>query len=152
MKLSPNFTYNEAIRSNTAREKGIDNTPSIKETIAITITANEMQCVRSVLGDMVITPSSWYRSIELNRELGSKDTSDHILGKAVDFTVDGLTNREAFDLILDSNVAYKQMILEYEFEPNGWIHISFPQIGEQAERENLTASRNKNGKTIYTKV
>lgn len=152
MKLSQNFSYEEAVRSNTAQQKVIDNTPSTKEVIAITITASEMQGVRSILGDRVITPSSWYRSLELNRALGSKDTSDHILGKAVDFTVDGLTNREAFDLITDSNVAYKQLILEYEFERNGWIHISFPEIGEQAKRENLIASRNANGKTIYTKV
>ena len=152
MHISKNFTHREAIRSKTAQKHGIDNEPSKGVLIEIVHTSISMQAVRSALGDRSVRPSSWYRSIELNRKLGSSDNSDHIEGKAVDFTVEGLTNREAFNIIRNSGIEYKQLILEFEDRDNGgWLHISFPMIGKHSARQNLIATA-VNGETIYTEV
>jgi len=152
MKISNNFTLYEATRSSTAAKHGISNKPNDEALIEIVHTAMSMQAVRSALGDRVISPSSWYRSLELNRAIDSDDHSDHVQGKAVDFTVQGLTTREAFNIIRNSGIAYKQLILEFEErDSGGWLHISFPKIGQYSKRQNLIATR-VNDETIYTEV
>ena len=76
--------------------------------------------------DKPIRNSSGYRSEELCVAIGSKKTSQHALGMAVDMEIPSESNLKVA-LWLQNNVDYDQLILEYYTgEANsGWIHVSF---------------------------
>ena len=76
--------------------------------------------------DKPIRISSGYRSEELCVAIGSKKTSQHALGMAVDMEIPSESNLKVA-LWLQNNVDYDQLILEYYTgEANsGWIHVSF---------------------------
>ena len=83
--------------------------------------------VREVLNvPMRITSGVRYEA--LNKFVGGASNSDHIKLLAIDFVPVNLTLKKAFDKIRNSNLDYKQLILE----KGTWIHIS---IGEK--RDNL---------------
>ena len=69
--------------------------------------------------------SSGYRSEELCVAIGSKKTSQHALGMAVDMEIPSESNLKVA-LWLQNNVDFDQLILEYYTgEANsGWIHVS----------------------------
>ena len=68
---------------------------------------------------------SGYRSQALNDALpGSSKTSDHMKANALDFDVQGFSNRQTYQLIRNSTLSYKQLILEGRGSSN-WVHISF---------------------------
>jgi zinc D-Ala-D-Ala carboxypeptidase len=91
----------------------------------IIFTASKMERIRALI-QAPITISSWYRCEDLNHALGSKPTSQHIKGEAVDFiapkygTPLAVTRKIAayWDLI-----KFDQLILEHT-----WVHISFQSI------------------------
>ena len=79
--------------------------------------------------DKPITITSGYRSEELCEAIGSKKTSQHTKGQAVDFEISGVSNLEVA-LWISNNCDFDQLILEYwNSEDNdsnsGWIHVSF---------------------------
>lgn len=135
-KLSQYFTYGEAIFSQTAARLGIDNTPGPEALARIKETATRMDEVRLALGVPVIV-SSWYRCLALNRAIGSKDSSSHTRGEAVDFKAPQFgTPSEIFSFFMRGRVivGYDQLILEYpKSATGGWVHISFtPDPRQQA--------------------
>jgi len=120
--LSPHFTLQELVRSDTAARLGIDNTPPELVREQLQRTALALEAVRVRLGGAPITISSGYRSLALNRALRSKDTSQHVLGQAVDFIAPRFGSpRAVVDALKDSEVPYDQLILEF----GRWVHISF---------------------------
>jgi hypothetical protein len=73
-----------------------------------------------------ITIKSGYRSLALNRAIGSKDTSQHIKGQAADFIAPRFgTPLEIVTALRDSGIAYDQLILEFAGKGRGWVHVSF---------------------------
>ena len=120
--LSPHFSLAEAIHSETAARKGIDNTPREVDIFTMRNTAERMEQVRILLG-VPITVSSWYRSPEVNAAIGSKSTSQHIKGEAVDFIApsfgDPVTICKKLIPFIES-LRIDQLILEHT-----WVHISF---------------------------
>ena len=73
------------------------------------------------------SPNSGFQSLALNRLLGSKDTSQHVLGQAVDMKVPTINNFELMEFI-SSNLNFDQVILEFynEDDPkSGWVHVSY---------------------------
>ncbi len=67
---------------------------------------------------------------------GSKKTSQHALGCAVDFEINGVANiKVAYWLV--NNVDFDQCILEY-YKPDdgqaGWIHVSYNEKGENRKQ------------------
>ena len=76
--------------------------------------------------DKPITITSGYRSPQLSEAIGSKSTSQHCKGQAVDFEIAGVSNLQVA-LWIDNNCDFDQLILEYYTgEANsGWIHCSF---------------------------
>jgi hypothetical protein len=122
LKLSSHFELSEFTVSQTAARLGIDNTPPPYAIEHLKRTAQWLEGVRILLG-VPITISSGYRCLELNRAIGSKDTSQHVLGQAADFTAPGFGSpRHVIDRIIDAKMEFDQLILEYP--PNGWIHVS----------------------------
>jgi hypothetical protein len=143
MKLSEHFSLNEFTASETALRKGIDNIPGPAVTEKLRMLAATLEQVRSLLGNNSIRISSGYRSLALNRAIGSGDLSAHVLGYAVDFTCPGFgTPKEIANKIAQSPIKFDQLIYE-----GTWIHLS---IDPRNRREVLTAHFGK-GKTSYTK-
>lgn len=127
MRLSPNFTLAEAVKSQTASRQRIDNTPSALALIYIRKVA---LCILQPVRDhymVPISPLSWYRSPRLNAAIGSKPTSQHIKGQAVDFEVPGAANIDVARWI-ETYLDFDQLILEF-WRPDdpsaGWIHCSY---------------------------
>lgn len=139
MKLSPHFTLEEFIRSQTAARWGIDNTPNETVKANLLKTAELMEDVRRVCGAPIII-SSGYRCQELNRKIGGSMNSQHVTGHAADFNVRGRTIDETMQLIIASDIDYDQLIAEY----NSWVHISW---SDKPRRQTLEIDRE--GTRVY---
>ena len=127
MQLSKHFTLEEMEKSQTATRKGIKNKAGSGEIKNLGDLCYEVLEPVRVKFDKPVTITSGYRSPELSEAIGSKATSQHCLGQAVDFEIAGVSNLEVA-LWLTNNVNFDQCILEFwkEGEPNsGWIHVSF---------------------------
>lgn len=123
MKLSPHFSLEELTHSDTATRLGIDNTATVEVIDNLTFLAGELEHVRTILGHPMLI-SSGFRCHALNDHLGSKRTSSHTKGLAVDFICPSFGNpRSVCDAIIMANVNYDQVILEYD----RWVHLSFKQ-------------------------
>jgi hypothetical protein len=122
--ISKYFSWTEVTASDTAARLGIDNTllsPRTKE--AASITAAHMDIVREFLGHPIHV-NSWYRCLELNSVIGSKATSQHPKGEAVDFICPAFgTPAQICAAILASNLDFDQLIMEHT-----WVHISFSSM------------------------
>lgn len=119
-KLSPHFTLGEFVRSQTAARHGIDNSPSEEVYKNLMSTAAFMEEVRRIVA-APITISSGYRCPELNIKIGGSPRSQHVTGRAVDFTAQGQTPRQTVNKIIASNLDYDQLILEFD----QWVHVSW---------------------------
>ena len=127
MQLSEQFSLGELTKSHTAERKGIENVPTEQEQQSLALVCeNILEPVRAHY-EMPIIPSSGYRALELNREIGSKDTSQHVKGEAVDYEIAGVPNMDLAKWIM-KNLDYDQLILEFykTEDPNsGWVHCSY---------------------------
>ena len=121
MKLSPHFTLEELTQSNTATRLGIDNTPTVEIIDNLTFLAKELENVRTLLSHPMLI-NSGFRCYALNDHLGSKRTSSHCKGLAVDFISPSFGNpRSVVEAIILANINYDQVILEFD----RWVHLSF---------------------------
>lgn len=128
IKLSENFWLSEFVKSGTADRRGIDNWPESDEIIDnLKRLCDEILQPLRYAFETPIYVSSGYRCLELNRAIGSKDTSQHTKGQAVDFEIAGIPNKEVAEFIRD-NFQFDQLILEFWYEEDansGWIHCSY---------------------------
>ena len=127
MGISKNFTLEEFIKSTTAKNKKIDNTPGDTEIFYINKLVEQLQRIRDRYGKPIII-SSGYRCDKLNRAVGGAKNSDHIFGAAADIhSVEDTyeANKELWDVIMEmyteGELALRQIIDEYKLD---WIHIS----------------------------
>ena len=126
MQLSKHFKLEEFEKSSTAIRLNIKNKAGSGEIKNLTDLCYEvLEPVRAKF-DKPIIITSGYRSPELCEAIGSKATSQHTKGQAVDFEIAGVNNL-AIGLWLTNNVNFDQCILEfYTGEANsGWIHVSY---------------------------
>ena len=133
MRLTEHFSLEELTASDTAARLGIDNTPSAEILATLKATAQRMEHVRLILGHP-IEVTSGYRCAAVNRAIGSKDTSAHVLGHAVDFRCPGFGTPLAVARALAGYVdelEFDQLIHEFR----RWVHISFHP---HARRQRLT--------------
>ena len=153
MMLSKNLSLGEFTRSQTAKRKGIDNTPNKEHLEAAKMLAeNIFQPIRDCFA-VPIFISSGYRSDALNEAIGGSKTSQHSKGEAIDIDMDhrnGPKNEEIFHYIRE-NLPFDQLIWEFgNNERPDWVHVSYNSAGEQ-RGQILTAKRNSSGKVYYTK-
>jgi len=149
MKLSPHFSLEELVKSQTAVRKGIPNQPSEAHTEALRhLCMNILEPVRTQYS-IPYSPSSGYRSPELCIAIGSSVSSQHAKGEAADFEVPSISNLEVAGWIA-GNLDFDQLILEhYEGGNTGWIHCSYKIEGNR--KEVLTYDRkNKYRKGLIT--
>ncbi len=117
--LSPHFTLEELVASQTAARKGIDNTPPPAVVERLRDTALRMEHVRALVGP--ISVSSGYRCPRLNRAIGGAKASAHLTGYAVDFNAWRFGSPLAVcRAIVASDIAFDQII-----EEGTWVHLSF---------------------------
>ncbi len=128
-QLSEHFTLEELVRSASAEQRGLDNTPSSAVVDALRRSAASLEQVRHALGDQALRVTSRYRSVQVNKAVGGAVNSAHCLGYAIDFLHPSLTPYEVCRQLLASGIAYDQLIHEF----GSWTHISFdPQMRRQA--------------------
>lgn len=117
------FTVSELIRSDTAQQKGIDNTPPPAIKVKLTSLINNLLDPIREAWDGPISVNSGYRCPVLNKAVGGVLTSQHQKGEAADITVGSPElNQQLFDLIANGDFDFDQLIDESHYS---WIHISF---------------------------
>lgn len=153
-RLTTNFTLEELIVSPTAKRLGLSNVPSA-EHIANMKYVCEMilEPVRAHFGKPVKINSS-YRAPLVNKAVGGSTTSQHSNGEAVDFEIEGVSNKAVADWVAD-NLEFDQVILEFysarDGANSGWVHASIKRRGGN-RKQRLIATKSKSGGTVYTPV
>jgi len=146
--MTQSFSIRELTYSDTAIRLGIDNTPTDE------ILKNLQNVIQFILEpisnnfDSQIMITSGYRSPALCQAIGSKPTSQHTLGMAVDFEILGTPNKEVSDWIVN-HLDFDQCILEFwkPEQPNsGWVHCSYKT---SANRKMYLKAYSANGRTVY---
>lgn len=110
------------------QHRELDNAPPPEVVATLRTTAAQMETVRRLLGDRVISVSSGYRCPTLNRAVGGAATSAHLTGHAVDFNCYGFGDPLSVCAALaNAELAYDQLI-----EEGSWVHLSFdPRLRRQ---------------------
>ena len=147
--ISKHITYAEAIHSNTAKRKGIDNTPNPTQLENMKITAEKVfEPLRSWVGGP-IKVNSFFRSPELNTAIGGVPSSQHCKGQAIDIDdVYGIkSNADMYNWIKE-NLDFDQMIWEFgtDTQPN-WVHISY--VSKEDNRNKCLKAYKENRQTKY---
>lgn len=136
MILSKHFKLEEFTRSQIAARNNLANIPGSGEVKNLENICYEiLEPVRAKF-DKPVTINSGFRSLEVNRKLGSSDSSQHTKGQAVDFEIAGVANIQvAYWLV--SNVDFDQCILEF-YKPEdgaaGWVHVSYNEKGSNRKQ------------------
>lgn len=153
MQISKHLSLAEVSRSETAKRRGISNTPSGEHLENFKkLAENIFEPIREHFG-VPIHISSGYRSKELNAAIGGSATSQHCSGEAIDIDMDGsasgVTNAQVFNFIKD-NLQFDQLIWEFGSNSNpDWVHVSYETTGKQ--RKQILKAVKSNGKTAYEK-
>ena len=151
--ISKHISYNEAVRSNTALRRGIENIPNDDQLHFMEIIAEKIfEPLREWVGGP-IKVNSFFRSSELNESIGGSKTSQHCKGQAIDLddVYGGKTNAEMYTWIKEI-LNFDQMIWEFgtDMNPN-WVHISY--VSEEDNRNRcLKAYKDEYNKTKYKTI
>ena len=148
MKLSPNFSLAEMIKSDTALRLDMENEPDDDHIDNLTaLCENVLQKVRDHFGKGVKV-NSGFRHPDVNAKVGGSKTSDHCKGMAADIEIPGVANADLAEWIVE-NCEFRQVILEF-YTPgvpdSGWVHVSYNP--DDNKKQVLTAMK-ENGKTVY---
>jgi zinc D-Ala-D-Ala carboxypeptidase len=146
MQLSKHFKLSEMEKSMTATRLGIENKAGSGEIKNLTDLCYEvLEPVRAKF-DKPIYISSGYRSEALCEAIGSKKTSQHTKGEAVDFEIIGESNL-AVALWLTNNTDFDQCILEYYTgeQNSGWIHVSYKEGSNRKQVLTFDGKKYTNG-------
>lgn len=130
------FTLAELLRSDTAKKKNIDNTPSwdVVEHLG-ELVEQFLDPLRAAYG-MPIRVSSGYRCEKLNKAVGGAATSVHMLGYAADLQVSGSFNKFR-DFVVEwakkTGAKFDQILVESDKKTGAkWIHVGlYNNSGQQ---------------------
>jgi len=128
-RISKHISYKEAVGSNYAKQKGINNKPNEEQVENMKLLAKEVFEPLREWVDAPIKVNSMFRSLELNTALKGSKTSSHMKGEAMDITSMACgkenckSNLDMFHWIKD-NLEFDQLIWEFGSEPK-WLHVSY---------------------------
>ena len=157
-KISEHITWDEAIGSDTATKKGIDNTPTPEVVGVMKETAERLFEPVRRFWKIPIAVISLYRSPKTDKALkddkgklykSAKKVSQHTKGQAIDIDAHvygNISNRQIFEYFLNELV-FDQLIWEFgnDQEPD-WVHVSYvPNPRMQV----LKSLKGKNGEVRY---
>jgi hypothetical protein len=127
--VSAHFSLDEVTNSQTAARLGINNDLPLELMQNVKKAALGMELVRLALNSNMCIVSSWYRCDALNAAVGSKPTSAHRTGMAIDFTCPTAgTPAQIVAALIKSAVPFQQIIHEFD----SWVHIAFNGDDRQA--------------------
>ena len=136
MQLSKHFKLSEFTKSQIAARHGLKNLPGAGEVKNLENVCYEvLEPVRAKFEKPVLITSG-FRSLEVNRILGSSDGSQHCKGQAVDFEIGGIPNIKVAYWI-QANCDFDQLILEYyqpDVDQSGWVHVSYNEKGSNRKK------------------
>ena len=157
--LSDHVSVATFIKSSSATADGIDNSlPDELEQAAKDYCVNCFEKVRVVLGNQKINIHSGFRCETLNTALKGSPTSDHMKANAMDFDcLDRYTFPQAFKLILQSDLKWKQFMLEgvtAAHPKGGWLHIAYDTnlTDEQQKMDIKVVKFDEQGNPHYQEV
>lgn len=142
MNLSDHFTLDEMTYTD---HREFDNTPNEAEIENLKRTAALMEQVRTLLGAKPVHINSAFRSKQVNDAVGSKDSSQHRIGCAVDFRHPELTPDQVVRAIIASDIQFDQVIREFD----RWTHISVPNTPDAKPRRQALII-DKQGTRLFT--
>jgi hypothetical protein len=133
--LSPHFSLDELLFSDTATRLGLTNRPDPEALENLTRLAATLEQVRIALGGVPLAISSGYRSPALNQAVGGAPHSAHLRGLAVDFTA------PRFGSVLATAKAVAQSAVPFDkiiFEYGRWVHLAIAAASAQPRSELLS--------------
>lgn len=116
------FSIEEMTKSDTAKAKGIDNTPSQE------VIDNLTKLIEAVLDPLrewygsVIYVNSGYRCEALNKAVGGVSNSFHLYGQGVDITAGSREENEKLFTYIKDNLPFTELGWEGK---GAWIHIGY---------------------------
>jgi zinc D-Ala-D-Ala carboxypeptidase len=149
MRISKHISYKEAVHSNTAKRRGIENKPNEDQLYNMAKVAhNIFEPLRLYVGG-AIKINSFFRSEELNKAIGGSSKSQHCQGCALD--IDDIyghkSNYQMFEYIRE-NLDFDQLIYEFGDADNpDWVHVSY--VSSKENRNRVLRAVKNNGKTSY---
>lgn len=149
MRISKHISYKEAVHSNTAKRRGIENKPNEDQLYNMAKVAhNIFEPLRLYVGG-AIKINSFFRSEELNKAIGGSSKSQHCQGCALD--IDDIyghkSNYEMFQYIRE-NLNFDQLIYEFGDADNpDWVHVSY--VSSKENRNRVLRAVKNSGKTSY---
>jgi hypothetical protein len=133
VKLTEHFSLEELTHTD---HREYDNTPNDAELENLKRLAEFLEEVKQTLGGRPIMVNSAFRSKQVNDAVGSKDSSQHRIGCAVDIRVPELTPDQVVRTVIASSLAYDQVIREFASPTGGgWTHISIPNTTDAKPRK-----------------
>jgi hypothetical protein len=128
MNLTEHFTLEELTHTD---HREFDNTPNDTELQNLRRLAEFLEDIKKTLDGKPIMVNSAFRSKQVNDAVGSRDSSQHRIGCAVDIRVPGLTPDQVVKTIIASDLPYDQLIREFD----RWTHISIPNTPDTKPRK-----------------
>ena len=128
MKLTEHFSLEELTHTD---HREYDNTPNDAELENLKRLAEFLEEVKQTLGGRPIMVNSAFRSKQVNDAVGSKDSSQHRIGCAVDIRVPELTPDQVVKAVIASGLKYDQVIREFD----RWTHLSIPNTVDAKPRK-----------------
>ena len=129
--MTPHFTLAELTHTD---HRSLDNTPNDAERANLQQLAEFLELVKVALGGKPIMVNSAFRSKAVNDAVGSKDTSQHRMGRAADIRVPGMTPDKVVRALIATQIPFDQIIREFD----AWTHIS---ISDKPRRQALIIDR-----------
>ena len=135
--ITMHFTIEELYASKTAKDKGINNMPSVREMVNLVyLAAYVLEPLRKAMGEP-IKIGSGFRCQQLNKAVGGVANSQHLTGQAADLCIDGdiEKGRRWFEYIR-KNLPFDQLIWEHSKSGTYWVHVSFvyPDFGKNRKK------------------
>lgn len=133
-QLSLHFTLAELTHSDTAVDRGIDNTPDAAQSERLKQLCNQtLEPIRQLCNSKPVVVSSGFRSQALNRAVGGVPDSAHASGDAADITVpDFGTPLAVCRTLLPRLEEFEidQLIYESNSQGHVWVHVGRARPGQ----------------------
>lgn len=149
-EISPHFTLDEFLRSQTAARLGrVLDPPQLVIDNLKRLCVLVLEPLRVALGRPVISSSGW-RPDWLNKLDGGANDSAHITGRADDFHTVGMTPATLARFIQRQNLPVDKCILEFpDSSGGGWVHVQVSKAPDIAPRRLFLTARRVDGQTQY---
>lgn len=139
-RLSPHFTLEEMVFSQTATRLNVDNRPTRAHIHNLRhLCEKVLEPVRVVLNAPIFV-SSGFRSPALNRLVHGVSGSQHLQGEAADCHCSAITTRQLLRAFLNADVPFDQLILE-QGRQSSWVHVSCSRQQRRGESSSPTFRR-----------